>query len=132
MTKRDRNYLIVFLAVVLMFIGYLIIKETKVKAYQYVKQSTSLQDTLPEGNYSGSFKVYNVEFAKVEFLIKNGKINNFKIPRVISVPWRKIRASVKDSVEKKNSLHFDAVTGATGSSLYIKAAIHEAIKKPKK
>jgi len=131
MKKRDRNYLIIFLLIILIFAGYLFIKQSNVKAYKYVKQNTYPQDMLPEGIYSGTFNAYNIEFAKVEFLIHNGEINSFKIPKVIHAPWTKVRSAVMDSIQKKNTLNFDAVTGATGSSFYIKAAIHKAIKKSK-
>ncbi len=132
MTKRDRNYLIVFLAIILIFIGYLFIKKSGVKAYQLIQETPYKQDSLPKGKFEGTFQAYNIEFAKVKFFIRNGEINNFEIPKVIHAPWINIRTSVMDSVKTKNTLHFDAVTGATGSSLYIKAAIHNAIKNSKK
>jgi uncharacterized protein with FMN-binding domain len=132
MTKRDRNYLIVFLAVILTFIGYLFIKKSGVKAYQIIQKHSYTQDSLPKGNYSGAFEAYNINFAKVKFVLRNGKIDSFEIPKVIHAPWIDVRTSVIDSIQSKNTLEFDAVTGASSSSLYIKAAIHKAIEKSKK
>ena len=131
MTKRDRNYLIVFLAIILFFIGYLFIKNSGVKAYQSIQQHAFIQDSLPKGKYGGTFQAYNITFAKVKFTItddKNGKISTFKIPTLIRAPWISIKPSIINTITQKDSLEFDAISGATGTSLYVKAAIHEAVK----
>jgi uncharacterized protein with FMN-binding domain len=127
MTKRDRNYLIVFLAVILIFIGYLFIKKSGVKAYQIIQKHSYTQSSLNKGKYNGTFQAYNINFAEVNFTISNGKVRTFEIPTLIQAPWINAKPSIIDSITTKNSLEFDAISGATGTSLYVKAAIHEAI-----
>ena len=129
MTKRDRNYLIVFLAIILIFIGYLFIKKSGVKAYQLIQETSYTQDSLSKGTYKGTFQAYNITFAEVKFTISDGKVRTFKIPRLIKAPWINVKSSIINTITQKDSLEFDAISGATGTSLYVKAAIHEAVKR---
>lgn len=128
MTKRDRNYLIVFLSITLLFVAYMFIKNTGVKAYRVIQHHTYNEDTLTEGKYNGSFEAYNVKFAEINFSLDNGKVKEFKIPTLIHAPWINVKTSIIDTITKKDTLDFDAISGATGTSLYVKAAIRDAIK----
>lgn len=128
MTKRDRNYLIVFLSITLLFVAYMLVKNTGVKAYRVIQHHTYNEDTLTEGKYNGSFEAYNVKFAEVNFSLDNGKVKEFKIPTLIHAPWINVKTSIIDTITKKDTLDFDAISGATGTSLYVKAAIRDAIK----
>lgn len=128
MTKRDRNYLIVFLSITLLFVMYMLVKNTGVKAYQYVQQYTYNEDTLSRGKYNGSFKAYDIKFAEVSFSLNNGKIREFEIPTLIQAPWINVKSSIVDTITKNDTLGFDAISGATGTSWYVKAAIHDALK----
>ena len=89
-------------------------------------------DSLPDGTYKGSFKPFNlIKLATVEFTIKERKIKRFEISRLFLTPWKEVRPSIQDSIKKNSSLKFNAVSGATRSSFYVKAAILNATDQPK-
>ncbi len=125
--KRNLKYLLILLGVTLFFLGYQYFKHAGLKAYQYVGKSEVARDSLPDGQYSGAFSPFNLlPLAKVHFQVENGKVKDFAIPRLMVSPWNRIRPSVTDSIRKNQSVHFDAITGATRSSYFIKAAVKKA------
>ena len=127
MTKRDRNYLLVFLGVTLLFVAYMFTQKTGVKAYQIVANKKLSVDTIPAGTYSGHFRAYNITFAEVQFSSDSGRIENFTIRSLLKAPWIDVEQAITDSIEQQNKLEFDAISGATSTSLYVKAAIYNAI-----
>lgn len=125
--NRNLKYLLILLGVSFLFLGYQYFKHAGLKAYRYVGKSKVAADTLPDGQYSGSFRPFNLlSLAKVHFQVENGKVKEFAIPRLMVSPWNRIKPSVTDSVMKNQSVHFDAITGATRSSYFIKAAVKKA------
>lgn len=128
MTKRDIKYLIISFLVILLFVIHLFYKKIGMKAYREVQKDT-LTHSLKEGNYRGSFQAYHMNLATVSFTIDDDSIHCFTIERIFTAPWISIKEALTDSIQKNNSLNFDAVSGATQSSYYVKAAIQDAIKK---
>jgi len=127
MTKRDRNYLLVFLGTILLFVVYIFTQKTGVKAYQIIQETKITGDSIPSGNYSGHFQAYNITFAEVQFSLDSGRIKNFTIPTLLKAPWIDVEQALADSIEHQNKLEFDAISGATRTSLYVKAAIRNAV-----
>jgi uncharacterized protein with FMN-binding domain len=126
--NRNLKYLLIIIALTASFAGYKFIKFAGFKAYQEVKQNSVKMETLANGSYTGKFNVFNnIPLASVQFKIEEGNINDFSISYLLSSPFKDVKSSVKDSVRKSQSVHFDAVSGATRSSFYVKAAILNAI-----
>ena len=98
------------------------------KAYRVIQHHTYNEDSLTEGKYNGSFEAYNIKFAEVHFSLDNGEVRDFKIPALIHAPWVNVKKSIINTITKKDTLDFDVISGATGTTLYIKAAIRDAIK----
>ena len=125
--NRNLKYLLILLSVTLLFAGYLYFKHAGIKAYRYVGASKVELDSLPNGSYNGTFRPFNLlSLAKVQFRVDKGQVKDFSIPRLLVSPWNQVKPSITDSVRIKQSLEFDAITGATRSSYFIKAAFHDA------
>lgn len=125
--KRNLKYLMILLIVALFFGGYQYFKHSGLQAYRHVSRSEVKLDSLPNGKYEGSYKPFNVmTLARVQFRVKEGKVRDFSIPRLIVSPWNTIKPAITDSIKNKQSLRFDAISGATRSSYFIKAALHNA------
>jgi len=126
--KRKLKYLLILIGVTMLFAGYQYFKHAGLQAYQYVGKSQVKLDSLPNGKYSGSFRPFDlISLAKVKFRVDQGKVKDFTIPRLVVSPWNQIKPSITDSVRIKQSVHFDAITGATRSSYFVKAALHDAL-----
>ena len=127
--NRNLKYLLLTILIVFLFAGYQLIKQSGIKAYKYVNNRT-MDYSISDGQYNGSFNLWdNLVLAKVEFGISNGNIDTFAIPYLIDSPFKNVKKSVQDSIYKDSTLQFDAVSGATRSSFFVKAAILEAISK---
>lgn len=125
--NRKFKYLLILLSVTLLFAGYQYFKQAGIQAYRYVGTSKVTLDKLPNGSYSGTFQPFNlISLAKVKFRIDGGKVKDFSIPRLVVSPWNQVKSPITDSVEVNQSVHFDAISGATRSSYFVKAALHNA------
>ena len=125
--KRKIKYLMILLGVTVLFGGYQYYKHAGLRAYTYVRQSEAKIDSLADGQYQGAYSPFNIlSLARVEFKVENGKIQDFNIPRLIATPWNSVKPLIQDTVRTKQSLRFDAVSGATRSSFFVKAAMHSA------
>jgi len=125
--NRDLKYLLILLAVAAFFLGFQYFKHAGIRAYQHVRRSSLSLDSLPNGRYSGSFRPFNLlPLAKVSFRVDGGQVKDFSIPRLVDAPWNQVKHSITDTIRTKQSVHFDAITGATRSSYFVKAAVHDA------
>ncbi|HKL37706.1 MAG TPA: FMN-binding protein [Bacteroidales bacterium] len=125
--NRTLKYLMIVVVLTLLFSGYQYFKHAGLKAYHYVSRSEVALDSLDDGHYYGSFSPFDViPLAQVTFQVSNGKVNEFKISRLVVTPWNKVKPALQDSVRSKKNLQFDSVTGATRSSFFVKAAVHNA------
>jgi len=125
--NRNLKYLMIVVLLTLSFAGYQYFKHAGLKAYRYVGRSKTALDSLADGRYSGTFSPFNViALARVNFQVTNGKVNDFTISRLVVTPWNKVKPALQDSVRRKKNLQFDSVTGATRSSFFVKAAVHNA------
>jgi uncharacterized protein with FMN-binding domain len=127
--SRNLKYLLLTLVVILTFSGYKLIQHSGIQAYKYVENSSVTLDSVEDGKYNGKFTALEYfPLAEVEIHISQGKIKDITIPYLIATPFKGVKLSVSDSIKKTESIQFDAVTGATRSSYFVKAAIHNAIK----
>jgi uncharacterized protein with FMN-binding domain len=131
--NRKLKYLTVVIVITFAFLGYQYFKHAGLKAYHYVGQSQTALDSLSDGQYHGSFSPFDmISLARVSFHIRDGKVNDFKISRLIVSPWNKVKPALQDSIRRKKELQFDSITGATRSSFFVKAAVHDACKNGQK
>ncbi len=125
--NRNLKYLLILLGVTFLFLGYQYFKQAGLQAYRYVGQSRVELDSLADGTYQGSFQPFDMlTLARVQFKVKNGKVQQIAIPRLTVSPWNSIKSTITDSIRTRQSVKFDAITGATRSSFFVKAALHDA------
>lgn len=125
--KRKIKYLLILLVVTFAFLGYEYFKHAGTKAYYYVNNTEVSLDSLADGSYIGTFSPLNIiPVAKVQFNIENGKVEEFTISRLIVSPWNKVKPAIQKKVRETQSVRFDAISGATRSSFFVKAAVHQA------
>ena len=125
---RNLKYLLITLLVVLIFTGYELIKYSGIEAYKTVKNKPISLENTDDGLYKGSFTTLNFFlFAEVEFQVNQGKIKKITIPYLIATPFKGVKKSITDSIKQSESIHFDAVSGATRSSFFVKAAMYKAL-----
>ncbi len=130
--NRNFKYLLVTLLVILAFFGYKLIQYSGIQAYKYVKSNSIELESIEDGNYTGKFTTLKFfPLAEVNIHISHGKVKDVSIPYLIATPFKGVKNSVKDSIKKSQSPRFDAVSGATRSSYFVKAAIHKAINQKK-
>lgn len=99
-----------------------------VNAKKYAGDLIPDQTRLPDGSYTGTYKIYEViSAAKVTFEIQDSTLVHFQLNTLLSTPGYGAADKINHVIHKKMKLHFDAVSGATISSNYVKAAIKNAI-----
>mgnify|MGYP006298354235 CR=1 FL=1 len=126
--NRNLKYLLITLLVIIAFGFYQTVKYAGSKAYSYVSNSNISIDSIPDGNYRGSFHLTKyISLAKIKFIIKDGKLDTLTIPHLLTTPFLNYKNEIRDSIIHEKNLQFDAVSGATRTSFYIKAAIHNAV-----
>ncbi|MDY6800504.1 MAG: FMN-binding protein [Bacteroidota bacterium] len=109
-------------------IGNWIIK----KAYEEAKNLTGNfhpnTAQLPDGYYQGKFKALKlITLSHVEFTIKNKKIESLKFKRMFYMPGYLSKKDIEENLKNTQNLALDAITGATRTSNFAKAAIKDAI-----
>ena len=80
---------------------------------------------VEDGSYTGASETDLVKVT-VEVIVADHKITNIKIVKHDNGKGAPAEAIVKDMITK-NRCDVDTVTGATGSSVVIKSAVHNAL-----
>jgi uncharacterized protein with FMN-binding domain len=128
--KKLIPYVIIFL---ISFFGTPILITQFVKianknAQLYIQDFTPSTSSLPDGNYIGKYKAYKLfTMSKVEFTVQNGIIIDVSIDKLLHTPGSAYKDDIEKKIRQNKALEIDAVTGATRTSNFAKAAIKNAI-----
>ncbi len=105
-----------------------------VQADEYVGDFILDTKSLINGTYKGDFKVFDfITATDIEFKIKDGKVVSIDFHRMLGshnisgIPGYGSAEKVKASIERNKSLNFDAISGASRSTSFTKAAIKNAV-----
>ncbi len=121
--KKILKYCGIIFAVVLLFFGFLFIKQkNEIDRLQF---STIDLSQIEDGTYYGEEKTTLVK-AAVEVSIKDHEIQNITIKKHDNGLGQKAEKIV-DTMIKKNTYEVDAISGATISSQVIKGAVNDAL-----
>ncbi len=97
---------------------------------QAVKETTfekiNISD-IPDGVYIGEYDVDFI-YAKVEVTVKNGEVSNINILEHRHERGETAEAIINKIVEQQK-IDIDTISGATNSSIVIKKAVENALKK---
>ena len=104
------------------------VKKANGDAREYVKQFKPATSNLPNGIYQGKFKAFNIlTMAKVEFIIGNGVIKKITFNRLFHSPGAIYKDEIENKIIQAQKLEVNAISGATRTSNFAKAAIKNAI-----
>jgi len=91
----------------------------------------SIPSVLADGVYEGGYYAFGkIPAAKVRFTVSDSALSNFYTIDVLTVPRYNLKVKIQQAVADKG-LQFDAISGATISSSFVKAAMINAIDKRK-
>lgn len=100
--------------------------------YKKAIKETTFSDidisNIPDGVYVGEYDV-NFIFARVEVTVQNRAITNITILEHRNERGKPAERIV-DRIIKEQKINVDAVSGATNSSIVIKKAVENALKRP--
>jgi len=128
--KNLTPYIFAFLAsfFICLFALNSFIKKANNNAEQYIGQFQASTSQLPNGIYQGEFKVFKIfTFSKVEFKIENGEVSKIHFKRMYHSPGIPYKEEIEDQIKASKRLEVDAITGATRTGNFAKAAIKSAI-----
>lgn len=119
-------FLIAFFATPI--IGNWFIKHANHQAEKYIKNFSAESSRLSDGNYQGKFKIFNlITLSHVEFSIQNKKVEKLKFKKMFHTPGYLSKKDIEAKIKNTHQLELDAITGATRTSNFAKAAIKNAI-----
>ncbi len=132
--KKVIPYLLVFLASFLItpYIITSFIKKAHNKAQEYSQNFSPNTAKLKDGTYNGCFRYFIFTFSKVEFEVKDGKIKNIAFKKMFHSPGSPYKKDIEAQIKRTKLLEVNAISGATRTSNFAKAALKNAIVKNSK
>ena len=104
------------------------IKKANEDANQYIERFEPVTSRLPNGVYKGKFKAFKIiTLSKVEFEIENGFIKNIDFIRMTHFPGNAYKSDIENQIRHTRQLEVNAISGATRTCNFAKAAIKAAI-----
>ena len=99
------------------------------KAAQTAGKEDFEEEILADGDYSGEYRFFGVKTAaSVQFSIRDKKLYRFNIDKILSTPGHDVKEHILHAIKPGGDLNFDAVSGATVSSQFVRAAIKNAVR----
>lgn len=128
--KKILPYILVFLlsffatpAIIMSFA-----KKANQQAKEFVQDFKPKTAQLPDGTYHGKYKAFGIiTMAKVEFIVQNGFIITIEFKKMFHSPGSPYKENIENQIKQTKRLEVNAITGATRSSNFAKAAIKDAI-----
>ena len=128
--KKTRKLILrlLILIMIILIAGYIMFNNAGKKADIYVGDYTPELENLSDGSYTGTYKHPIMgKLADVEFTIFQGTVIHFQFRKLFCTPGYSIEKEITEFILNGNTLSFDALSGATKSSFFAKAAIKKAI-----
>jgi uncharacterized protein with FMN-binding domain len=112
---------------IVILVAFLIFYLAGVKAENFVGDFQPDISQLQDGRYHGTFSYLGNTKAEIEFEIREGKLVDPQIILLSSTPGYGADYGIKTQINSKKTLNFNAVSGATITSNFARAAIRNAI-----
>lgn len=129
-TRKGFKWMLILLFLLLIIAAswYIYFNNVGKKAVEYTGDFKAGLNESHYGAYHGVYEVWpGREAAVVSFSADSGKLVQFSIDKLMQSPGYKIEQEIEEKVRESGELDFDAVSGATYSSYFIKAAIRKAL-----
>jgi LPXTG-motif cell wall-anchored protein len=126
-------FTILMIIILLSAAGLLFFRKTSSIAIKKTGNFIPVTRELENGSYSGQFRTFmSLVRADIEFGIKDGVLTEFVLIKVTAFPCYGVDEKIASVINSSGDLNFEAITGATQSCSFVKAAIKDAIKKEQK
>lgn len=102
------------------------VKYAHIKAQEYTEDFNPATSKLKDGIYKGHFRFFLITFSKVEFEIETGKVKSIDFKKMFHSPGSLYKKDIEFQIKRRKLLEVDAITGATRTSNFAKAAIKDA------
>jgi uncharacterized protein with FMN-binding domain len=130
--KKLIPYILVFLAsfIITPIIVTGIIKKANEQAREYGENFKPTTSNLPDGTYQGKYKAFGlITMSDVEFTVQNGVIETIEFKKMFHSPGSPYKENIENQIKESRKLEVNAISGATRTSNFAKAAIKDAINK---
>jgi uncharacterized protein with FMN-binding domain len=108
------------------------VKKANENAKEYVRNFTPFTSDLPNGIYEGKYKAFGmITMSKVQFEIEDGLVKSINFIKMFHSPGSIYKENIETQIKQTQKLEVDAITGATRTSNFAKAAIKDAVEKKK-
>ena len=128
--KKLLPYILIFLASFFLtpVLFNKIIKRANKNASEFVQNFYPQTNHLPNGIYSGKYKIIGLfTLAKIEFEINNGNVIDINLKKLFHSPGSPYKDEIEKQILRSKKLEVNAISGATRTSNFAKAAIKVAI-----
>lgn len=114
--------------VVLIVSGIYVFRKAGSEAAEYVAEFRPNLEVLADGTYLGEFSYLGGRFkTRVKFIVKDHKLLGCDFEKLYSTPGHSAPYMVSSIIDQTEDLDFDAISGASITSQFAKAAIKNAI-----
>ncbi len=122
------SVLIFALPVFVLVTGLMHINRIGNRAKEYIGDFTPDLSNLSDGKYRGSYKISDSKtVAAIEFTVNAHTVSSLSVQKLYHTPLYPPAKKIKAHIEQNPDLHFDAISGATKSSVLLNAAIKSAL-----
>ncbi len=124
--------LILIIIVIIAGAGFIIFHSAGKSAEKHTADFKPVTEELEDGYYKGDFKTFmGIVKTEVEFGIKDSTLIKFELLKLATTPGYGVEEKILSSINTTGDLNFDAVSGATHSCSFVRAAVKDAIEKGK-
>ncbi|MBD3419992.1 MAG: FMN-binding protein [Chitinivibrionales bacterium] len=127
------NHIIaIAIVIAILFFGFIsqfvMLQVAGQKAEAHVGNFAPAATLFSDGTYRGEYKPFGfLTGARVEFEISDNSLSRFEIQKLHTTPGYGVKPRISARIDSTGALNFDAITGATISSYFTKAAIKNTL-----
>ena len=127
---------IIFIILIVIVIGFLtglmFFNKAGNTANKFTGDFIPVTEEFENGYYKGSFETFaGILKTEVEFEIKNSTLVRCEFPKLTATPGYGAAKKILSNINTSGELNFEAVSGATHSCSFARAAIKDAVEKGK-
>ena len=124
--------MIMIIIVIVVGAGFIIFHKAGKAAEKNIGDFTPVTKELEEGCYKGNFKTFmGIVKTEVEFKIRDSTLIKCELLKLATTPGYGVTEKILSNINISGDLNFEAVSGATHSCSFVRAAVKDAIEKGK-
>mgnify|MGYP002749948937 CR=1 FL=1 len=124
--------LILIIIVIVVGAGLIIFNKAGKAAEKDIGDFTPVTKELEDGCYKGDYSIFlGLAKTEVELEIRDSTLIKCELLKLVTTPGYGIAEKILSNINTSGNLDFEAVSGATYSCSFVRAAIKEAVEKGK-